>query len=88
MKTLKYVNPEMRATLGFPFQNGRFVKPDRAGAVMSPSAVWRRCSSGDRISSRREAARCFRRTLGRWMKRNSYILKTISQCIEIKNSEV
>lgn len=55
---------------------------------MSPSAVWRRCSSGDRISSRREAARCFRRTLGRWMKRNSYILKTISQSIEIKNSEV
>ncbi len=27
----EYVNPEMRETLGFPFQNGRFVKPERAG---------------------------------------------------------
>ncbi len=27
----KYVNPEMRETLGFPFQNGRFVKPEKAG---------------------------------------------------------
>ncbi len=26
----KYVNPEMRETLGFPFQNGRFVKPEKA----------------------------------------------------------
>ncbi len=25
------VNPEMRETLGFPFQNGRFVKPGKAG---------------------------------------------------------
>ncbi len=24
-------NPEMRETLGFPFQNGRFVKPEKAG---------------------------------------------------------
>ncbi len=31
MKTLEYVNPEMRETLGFPFQNGRFVKPKKAG---------------------------------------------------------
>ncbi len=23
--------PEMRETLGFPFQNGRFVKPEKAG---------------------------------------------------------
>ncbi len=23
----EYVNPEMRETLGFPFQNGRLVKP-------------------------------------------------------------
>ncbi len=27
----EYVNPEMRETLGFPFQNGRFVKPKKAG---------------------------------------------------------
>ncbi len=27
----EYVNPEMRETLGFPFQNGRFVKPGKAG---------------------------------------------------------
>ncbi len=27
----EYVNPEMRETLGFPFQNGRFVKPEKAG---------------------------------------------------------
>ncbi len=26
-----YVNPEMRETLGFPFQNGRFVKPGKTG---------------------------------------------------------
>ncbi len=26
----EYVNPEMRETLGFPFQNGRFVKPGKA----------------------------------------------------------
>ncbi len=25
------VNSEMRETLGFPFQNGRFVKPEKAG---------------------------------------------------------
>ncbi len=25
----EYVNPEMRETLGFPFQNGRFVKPGK-----------------------------------------------------------
>ncbi len=31
MNTLEYVNPEMRETLGFPFQNGRFVKPEKAG---------------------------------------------------------
>ncbi len=31
MKTLEYVNPEMRETLGFPFQKGRFVKPEKAG---------------------------------------------------------
>ncbi len=30
MKT-EYVNPEMRETLGFPFQKGRFVKPEKAG---------------------------------------------------------
>ncbi len=30
-KEVKYVNPEMRETLGFPFQNGRFVKPGKAG---------------------------------------------------------
>ncbi len=29
----EYVNPEMRETLGFPFQNGRFVKPEKAGQV-------------------------------------------------------
>ncbi len=27
----EYVNPEMRETLGFPFQNGRFVKPGKTG---------------------------------------------------------
>ncbi len=27
----EYVNPEMRETLCFPFQNGRFVKPGKAG---------------------------------------------------------
>ncbi len=27
----EYVNPEMRETLGFPFQNGGFVKPGKAG---------------------------------------------------------
>ncbi len=27
----EYVNPEMRETLGFPLQNGRFVKPGKAG---------------------------------------------------------
>ncbi len=27
----EYVNPEMRETLGFPFQNGRFLKPEKAG---------------------------------------------------------
>ncbi len=27
----EYVNPEMRETLGFLFQNGRFVKPEKAG---------------------------------------------------------
>ncbi len=27
----EYVNSEMRETLGFPFQNGRFVKPGKAG---------------------------------------------------------
>ncbi len=27
----EYVNPEMRETLGFPFQNGRFAKPEKAG---------------------------------------------------------
>ncbi len=27
----EYVNPEMRETLGFPFQNERFVKPGKAG---------------------------------------------------------
>ncbi len=27
----EYVNPEMRETLGFPFQKGRFVKPEKAG---------------------------------------------------------
>ncbi len=27
----EYVNPKMRETLGFPFQNGRFVKPGKAG---------------------------------------------------------
>ncbi len=27
----EYVNPEMRETLGFPFQKGRFVKPGKAG---------------------------------------------------------
>ncbi len=27
----EYVNPEMRETLGFPFQNGRFVKLEKAG---------------------------------------------------------
>jgi len=27
----EYVNPEMRETLGFPFQNRRFVKPGKAG---------------------------------------------------------
>ncbi len=27
----EYVNPEMRETLGFPFQNGRFVKPGKQG---------------------------------------------------------
>ncbi len=27
----EYVNPEMRETLGFLFQNGRFVKPGKAG---------------------------------------------------------
>ncbi len=27
----EYVNPEMRETLSFPFQNGRFVKPGKAG---------------------------------------------------------
>ncbi len=26
----EYVNPEMRETLGFPFQNGRFVNPGKA----------------------------------------------------------
>ncbi len=31
MKTLEDVNPEMRETQGFPFQNGRFVKPKKAG---------------------------------------------------------
>ncbi len=34
MKTrayIEYVNPEMRETLGFPFQNGRFVKPEKTG---------------------------------------------------------
>ncbi len=30
MKT-EHVNPEIRETLGFPFQNGRFVKPGKAG---------------------------------------------------------
>ncbi len=29
----EYVNPEMRETLGFPFQHGRFVKPGKAGQV-------------------------------------------------------
>ncbi len=29
----EYVNPEMRETLGFPFQKGRFVKPEKAGWV-------------------------------------------------------
>ncbi len=27
----EYVNPEMRETLRFTFQNGRFVKPGKAG---------------------------------------------------------
>ncbi len=27
----EYVNLEMRETLGFTFQNGRFVKPGKAG---------------------------------------------------------
>ncbi len=27
----EYVNPEMRETLGFLFQNRRFVKPEKAG---------------------------------------------------------
>ncbi len=27
----EYVNPEIRETLGFLFQNGRFVKPGKAG---------------------------------------------------------
>ncbi len=27
----EYVKPEMRETLGFPFQNGRFVNPEKAG---------------------------------------------------------
>ncbi len=27
----EHVNPEMRETLGFPFQKGRFVKPGKAG---------------------------------------------------------
>ncbi len=27
----EYVNPELRETLGFPFQNGRFVKPEKSG---------------------------------------------------------
>ncbi len=27
----EYVNPEIRETLGFPFQNERFVKPEKAG---------------------------------------------------------
>ncbi len=27
----EYVNPEMRETLGYPFQNGMFVKPGKAG---------------------------------------------------------
>jgi len=27
----EYVNPEMRETLGFLFQNGRYVKPEKAG---------------------------------------------------------
>ncbi len=31
MKTLEDVNPEMRETLGFPFQKGRFVNPGKAG---------------------------------------------------------
>ncbi len=31
MKTLSIVNPEMRETLGFLFQNGRFVNPGKAG---------------------------------------------------------
>ncbi len=30
MKT-HYVNPEIRETLGFPFHNGRYVKPEKAG---------------------------------------------------------
>ncbi len=30
MKT-EYVNTEMRETLGFPFQNGRFIKPGKQG---------------------------------------------------------
>ncbi len=29
----KYVNPEMRETLGVPFHNVRFVKPEKAGQV-------------------------------------------------------
>ncbi len=27
----EYINPEMRETLGFPFNKGRFVKPEKAG---------------------------------------------------------
>ncbi len=28
----EYINPEMRETPGFPFQKGRFVKPEKAGS--------------------------------------------------------
>ncbi len=31
----EYVNPEMRQTLGFPFQNGRFVKPEKVSQAHS-----------------------------------------------------
>ncbi len=30
-KEVKTLSPEMRETLGFPFQNGRFIKPEKAG---------------------------------------------------------
>ena len=33
LTSIQFVNPEMRETLGFPFQKGRIIKPESAGEL-------------------------------------------------------